>query len=389
MGLFVAGVNPRRPVFLMAAQQLADAGAHRAFLAGAASRHGLTEALLLADGARVELYAVAEEGCDAYDIAADLLGDAIGVDVAGALYFAEGLDAASHLFAALCDLDEFSSGHGGQGTSLSSPFVAGTERAALPSEDAARARISSLSSPLPQSPNGEGEASRDALRQAVGPLSASWSCAEREARRAATFGEVLSLLGAATGRLASALAASEESASTAALGETAVELARRVFGHLERKSVLLLGASDLLASLGEAFARAGVEDFTFLGSEEQVARARAAGVRTATPEGLAVVMGNADVVLAGRSLANMVLDRRLMKGAVRLRRGRPMLLIDGSPDNSLIERRAAAFDGVFLYTADDLAAITRDVPWAQLGAGDARGRLLADAVRNFALQLGQ
>lgn len=374
----------------MAAQQLADSGARRAFLAGAADHRGLTEALLLTDGARAELYAVAEEGCDAYDIAVGLFSGAIGADVAGSLYFAEGLDAASHLFAALCDLDEFSPAHGsGQGAVSLSSSAAGAERGTLSSEGAARASASFPNGSLSRSQNGEGEVSKSALHLVSGPLSVSWARAERESRQAATFGDRLVLLASAAQRLVRAMAAANESASTAALGETAVELARRVFGHLERKSVLLLGANDLSASLGEAFARAGVEDFTFLGTEEQVVRAQAAGVRTATPEGLAVVMGNADVVLVGRPLGGMVLDRRLMKGAVRLRRGRPMLLIDGSPDGSLIDRRAAAFDGVFSYTADDLAAITRDVPWAQLGAGDVRERLLAEAARNFALQLGQ
>ena len=50
-------------------------------------------------------------------------------------------------------------------------------------------------------------------------------------------------------------------------------------------------------------------------------------------------------------------------------------------------RRAASFDGVFLYTADDLTAITRDAPWAALGTSDARERLFADAVRAFAIEM--
>ena len=41
-----------------------------------------------------------------------------------------------------------------------------------------------------------------------------------------------------------------------------------------------------------------------------------------------------------------------------------------------------------LRTAADLAAITRDAPWARLGTDDARERLFADAVRTFALQMG-
>ena len=34
-----------------------------------------------------------------------------------------------------------------------------------------------------------------------------------------------------------------------------------------------------------------------------------------------------------------------------------MLLVDASADGSLVDRRIASLDGVFLYTAADLAAI--------------------------------
>lgn len=389
MGLFVAGINPRRPVFLPTGQQLADAAGRRAFLANAAGYRGLAEALLLIDGARAELYAVAEAGCDAYDIAAGLFGGAIGADVAGALYFAEGLDAASHLFAALCDLDEFAGtpaeGRGGAASLV--PFADGAGRPMSPSVDAERAVAPFSNGSRSRSSNGSGEISKGAQRQADGPLSAGWARAQAEARQAGSLGPVLASLADAARRLAGALAACASSTSAAALGETAVELARRAFGHLERRSVLILGSGGLAATLGEAFARAGVDDFAFLGTEAEQAVARAAGIRTATPEGLAVLIGNADVVLAGSPVEGVVFDRRLMKGAVRLRRGRPLLLIDGGAEDALIDRRAASFDGVFLYTADDLAAITRDAPWAHLGTADTRERLLADATRAFALEL--
>ena len=110
MGLFVAGVNPRRAVFSPISQRLADGASRRALLAEVSAHRSLSEGLIVASGARVELYAVAEEGCDAYDIAAGLFGAVAEGEVAGALYFAEGIDAASHLFAALCGLDEFARG---------------------------------------------------------------------------------------------------------------------------------------------------------------------------------------------------------------------------------------------------------------------------------------
>lgn len=365
MGLFVAGVNPRRAVFSPISQRLADGASRRALLAEVSAHRGLSEGLIVASGACVELYAVAEEGCDAYDIAAGLFGAVADGEVAGALYFAEGIDAASHLFAALCGLDEFA-------REASGAFLL-REGDSLAAGDLA--------------PSG----GRRALGAPGAPdaLSACWARALSEARQAGTLGDGLTLLAAAVSRLSSALSAADTSASTAALAETAVELARRVFGHLERRCVLVAGPDDLSLAFADAFLSAGVERFQLLGDGDCEAAACAFDAAMADPQLLSALLVDADIVLAESAVEGAALDRRLMKGVVRLRRGRPMLLVDASADGSLVDRRIASLDGVFLYTAADLAAITRDAPWARLGTDDARERLFTDAVRAFALELGE
>lgn len=369
MGLFVAGVNPRRAVFSPISQRLADGASRRALLAEVSAHRSLSEGLIVASGACVELYAVAEEGCDAYDIAAGLFVAVADGEVAGALYFAEGIDAASHLFAALCGLDEFA-----QGPQAGASLL--REGDSLAAGDLAqRGGCGTLGVPgAPGSPDA---------------LSACLARALSEARQAGTLGDDLTRLAAAVSRLSSALSAADTSASTAALAETAVELARRVFGHLERRCVLVAGPGDFSLALAGAFLSAGVERFQLLGNEEHGAAARAFDAAMADPQLLSALLVDADIVLAESAVEGAALDRRLMKGVVRLRRGRPMLLVDASADGSLVDRRIASLDGVFLYTAADLAAITRDAPWARLGADDARERLFADAVRAFALELGE
>lgn len=355
MGLFVAGVNPRRPVFPSASQHLADAAARRALLGAVSGHRSLSEGLLVAADGRLELYAVADEGCDAYDIAAGLFGAV-----------AEGIDVASHLFAALCGLDEFARGS--------------REGALLPGECDGLADAGELSQP-----GGRGALGAPGLPAA---LPACWARALSEARKAATLGDALTRLAAAASGLSSALSAADASASTAALAETAVELARRVFGHLERRCVLAAGAGDFSLALAGAFLGASVERFQVLGDGDCEEAARVLGAPMADPQLLSALLVDADIVLAESAVEGTSLDRRLMKGVVRLRRGRPMLLVDASADGSLIDHRVASLDGVFLYTVADLAAITRDAPWARLGTDDARERLFADAVRTFALQTG-
>ena len=60
MGLFVAGVNPRRAVFSPISQRLADGASRRALLAEVSAHRSLSEGLIVASGACVELYAVAD-----------------------------------------------------------------------------------------------------------------------------------------------------------------------------------------------------------------------------------------------------------------------------------------------------------------------------------------
>ena len=155
---------------------------------------------MAADG-RLELYAVADEGCDAYDIAAGLFGAVAEGEVAGALYFAEGIDVASHLFAALCGLDEFARGIPGRRVASR-----GMRRACRCGRAVAAGRAAgALGAPgLPAA------------------LPACWARALSEARKAATLGDALTRLAAAASGLSSALSAADASASTAALAETAV-----------------------------------------------------------------------------------------------------------------------------------------------------------------------
>lgn len=320
---------------------------------------------MAADG-RLELYAVADEGCDAYDIAAGLFGAVAEGEVAGALYFAEGIDVASHLFAALCGLDEFARGS--------------REGALLPGECDGLADAGELSQP-----GGRGALGAPGLAGRAARLLGARPVGGAEGGHA---GRCLTRLAAAASGLSSALSAADASASTAALAETAVELARRVFGHLERRCVLAAGAGDFSLALAGAFLGASVERFQVLGDGDCEEAARVLGAPMADPQLLSALLVDADIVLAESAVEGTSLDRRLMKGVVRLRRGRPMLLVDASADGSLIDHRVASLDGVFLYTVADLAAITRDAPWARLGTDDARERLFADAVRTFALQTG-
>ena len=107
MGLFVAGVNPRRSVFSPISQRLADGASRRVLLAEVSAHRSLSEGLIVASGACVELYAVAGGGLRRATISPPGFSVPWPMGKWPARSISPGIDAASHLFAALCGWTEF------------------------------------------------------------------------------------------------------------------------------------------------------------------------------------------------------------------------------------------------------------------------------------------
>lgn len=333
MALFLAGVNPRRSDFVRASFLGHSSEARQSLLRASCDHRAVSEALLLCDEGRLEWYAVIEEGVDAYEAATQVLSSACDFSLAGALYFAEGADAAGHLLAAVAGLDEFAREDGALG-------------------------IRALST------------------------------ASAEARAEGCLGRGLDDLVRAAGAFAETLVNADSSGLLDARAETAVRLAQRVFGHVERRSVLAVGENPLSLAVEAALARAGVEDFVMMEGASCSRDADAAGARVASPEALEVLAATADIVLAGSPVPGAVLDRRLLKKVARARRGRPALLLDCSEEADLIDGKASSVDGMFLYTGSDLETLAHEALW---GADEASSRptasreaLLADAVTRVA-----
>lgn len=336
MPLVMVGANPRRAPFVPLSRALEDGASRRNLVASLAAHRAVAGALVVATAARAEVYAVVDEGVDGYEVVTALLGTCgpAGAAVAAHGCYGEGIDAAANLFAAVGGADEFSGGD----------------------EDVEAALI-----------------------RAVG-----------EARAASALPPVLSALAEAAGRLGRRLDSLGAEESLEAEAATAAELARRVFDHLERRRVLLVGASPLLEAVAAALGRAGAGQFSTVrpagGSGD--AGVPLDGSPVVAPEALPVVLGNADIVVAAAGSVPEPLDKRLVKSAMRARRGRPLLLLDVSEaPTRAIDDRVASIDDAFLYTAEDLARITRDAPWADLGRAPSRQAAIAEAVRDFAYQL--
>jgi len=142
------------------------------------------------------------------------------------------------------------------------------------------------------------------------------------------------------------------------VSHVAVELARKIFGDLRDRAVLLVGAgkmSELAArQMVRDGARAAVLGGRTLERAEQLAAAL--GGRAAPLEALRSEMERVDVVISGTGAPGLVVRREDVEAAQAARRLRPLFLIDIAVPRD-IEPAVREVKGVFLYDLDDLRSV--------------------------------
>jgi glutamyl-tRNA reductase len=141
----------------------------------------------------------------------------------------------------------------------------------------------------------------------------------------------------------------------------AVELADRIFGSLQERVVLVLGAGDTSEKTARALVSRGAQHLLVCNRspERAVALAEALGGRAMPFDQWEGEADRVDIVISSTSAPHYILDRGRLAPLMRRRQNRPLLLIDiAVPRN--IEPEANFLDNVYLYNIDDLQAIADD-----------------------------
>ena len=161
------------------------------------------------------------------------------------------------------------------------------------------------------------------------------------------------------------IAAAKRARTETGIGENAVsvsyvavELARKIFGDLKDRSVLLVGAGKMSELAARHLVRSGARA-TVLGGRtfEKAEQLAAALGGTAAPfESLRAELMKADIVISGTGAPGIVIRAEDIQAASVGRRGRPLFLIDIAVPRD-IDPEAAKLSGVFLYDLDDLKSV--------------------------------
>ena len=282
-------------------ERVALDGPGAAAVAHALGKAGL-EAVCLSTCNRTELYVVAPEGPEARKAAADALAGLAEGDLGPHLYRLTDEAAALHLFRVAAGLDSMVPGEG---------EILGQVRAAYES----------------------GACGPVLDRLFRGALHAG-----RKARVETAIGE-----------------------SPASVSAAAAALAQQVFGDLDGRRILIVGAGKVGELAARNLLSRGAE-VAFVANrtlDRAAELAKRLGSEPLPLEDVAVELARADVVVSSTSAPGFVITRAEVEAGVADRRGAPLFLIDLAVPRD-VEPSVAELEGCFLYDIDDLEAVVAE-----------------------------
>jgi glutamyl-tRNA reductase len=191
--------------------------------------------------------------------------------------------------------------------------------------------------------------------QILGQVKAAYSIAQTREATGVILGNLLeqSFHVAKRVRSETGIAASAVSVSSAA-----VELARKIFGDLAGRSVLILGAGEMAELALRHLLDDGVRSVLVANRsyDRAVTLAQQFCGRAVTFEGFRQEMVGADIVISATSAPHVILKREDMQAIIHQRRHRPIFLIDIA-DPRDIDPACNEVDNVYLYNIDDLQSV--------------------------------
>jgi glutamyl-tRNA reductase len=208
------------------------------------------------------------------------------------------------------------------------------------------------------------------------------------ARRAATTGDALDAM------MRSAFTAARRVRAETTIAEgpvsmvaAAVDITRELFGRRARVSVLMIGSGAMGEFLVDGLAAAGIGGLAIAHPDpsraERLARRFDGHVAAFSP--LTPALAAADVVVSGLGGRSQVVTRDVVRAALKLRRDRPIFLIDAALPGD-IDAAVDRLDSAFRYTLDDLESAARRGQQFRRQDIDRARRIIDDEVERFLLE---
>ena len=146
--------------------------------------------------------------------------------------------------------------------------------------------------------------------------------------------------------------------SAVSVSFAAVELAKKIFGDLSDKTVMLVGAGEMCELAAKHFLNNGVRGVmvtnrTFERAERLADELQGRAVRF---EEMFDYLHQADIVLSSTGAPHIIIGPKDVEEVIKRRRMKPMFFIDIAVPRD-IDPRVNDVENVYLYTVDDIQAV--------------------------------
>lgn len=152
----------------------------------------------------------------------------------------------------------------------------------------------------------------------------------------------------------------EIGAHAVSVSYAAVELAKKIFGDLSSKHVLIIGAGKMGELAAQNLYGNGVKKVTVvnrtLEKAEQLAK-KFSGTAKSLSE-LSCALLEADIVISSTGAKGYIITKEMMAPLDKMRKGRPLFMVDIAVPRDL-DPALAELESIFLYDIDDLEGIVQ------------------------------
>ncbi|MCL7744025.1 glutamyl-tRNA reductase [Guyparkeria hydrothermalis] len=173
-------------------------------------------------------------------------------------------------------------------------------------------------------------------------------------------------------------------ASPVSVAFAAVSLARQIFGSLEEKTALLIGAGETIELCARHLQSAGLS--RVIVANRSIERAHMLAEQY---EGSAIGLGDipahlhrADIVISSTASSLPVLGKGAVEQAIRERKRRPIFMVDIAVPRD-IEPQVGKLQDVYLYTVDDLKTVIDEGQRSRREAAEQAEEIIEVQVEHF------
>ncbi len=174
------------------------------------------------------------------------------------------------------------------------------------------------------------------------------------------------------------------------VGSVAVDLAQQIFGELEGRKIMILGAGETSERTASSFQSHGARQlFVSNRSFERATHlAEAIGGRAIRFDDWEVEFRDLDILVSSTSAPHAIVTRTKLEPVLKMRRDRPLFIIDLAMPRD-VDPAVHEMDGVYVYDLDSLQTIAERTLEARKKEAEACHGLIEKHVADFELWLNR